>query len=642
MKRILTFALIFAGVFSFFGCGGGGGGGGGGGNPAASTDFFTISGNVVMPATQSATATAAIKGAVNFTGMKARLTNTVGTEVVPAVTVDETGGYTFQKVPPGTNYRITVFSAANKSLLQCHIDMLSTDQPSLTINSITTAIAILITESNNQKNVGQIQTAINNGSLDISPVSNAVETWLSGAGLVAGEDVSPGVVVIVGPAKIQGIISKIPDPISGGETPIPTPTSAPTPTPPTTATSNKRYALIMGINQSLIAEPLNGCVSDAVSFWGSLVRDTNTWSPESIALLLDEDATKAGIRNGLKELASLAKPGDLVVYYQSSHGGAKKNPKDAVLVSFDSEYSDTEMASDLAQFQTGVKIVIVLDACHSAGMFKSVRNGAPNTAIKLFSPNQTAQFAQNVMEKIRKSSSSNKSNGAIRQQVGAVGPEIGWLTASDYSESAIETGDWYFTSKPPTTGGSGAFTKHLVRGFSNGDRNLDGNVSFKELFDYAFSGMNHENQVKKMYFGKELPQQTPQMLNELLLQEVIVAKTSTKDNFEPDNTPYDASKITMGEETPPHSLDPLGDEDWFRFSVVSATKVVIDAYGEGNGRARLELFSVDAPGKANIGTPFDCGILPPGDYYLRISNDRFNEKFPAAIIPSYQIRVSTY
>src|SRR5262245_49932006 len=93
---------------------------------------------------------------------------------------------------------------------------------------------------------------------------------------------------------------------------------------PAPAFAENRSALIVGIDKydvSYGANALNGCVNDATSLRGALLQDKTRWSLGQVTTLTNADATKSGIFRSLETLAATSGPGDVCVYYQSSHGG---------------------------------------------------------------------------------------------------------------------------------------------------------------------------------------------------------------------------------------------------------------------------------------------------------------------------------
>ena len=246
-----------------------------------------------------------------------------------------------------------------------------------------------------------------------------------------------------------------------------------------------RYGLMVGIDHYDPAYgpgDLGSCINDANGFRNCLLRDTSRWNPSKITTLTDSSAAESAIRSQLSNLAGLAVSGELVVYFHSSHGGSNGGTN-TYLCSYNADFDDWELAADLSNFADGVSVIIVIDACHSGGMFKE--NG------EFVWP-----FARNVLENLER----------IKREKGiSKGPNVGFMTACDYNETCL-AGDPY-----------SLFAGYVIEGFTTGDANGDGNVTFKELFDYASPRALAEN-----------PYQHAQSDNDALLSATIAAGSSSR------------------------------------------------------------------------------------------------------------------
>lgn len=216
----------------------------------------------------------------------------------------------------------------------------------------------------------------------------------------------------------------------------------------------ERYGLMVGIDQydpAYGASPLNSCINDAEGFRARLLADGQRWSAANITTLLDAAATREAIRARLALLAATAVPGDVVVYFHSSHGGTHGGTA-AYLCAYNANYEDHELGADLTAFADGVSVIIVIDACYSGGLFKNA------------SGTVEWNFAQHVMEHVQ---AANRVSGLAK------GASIGWMTACDYNEVC-------WAGSPYSV-----FAGFLIDAFTFGDANADGVLSFRELYDYA-------------------------------------------------------------------------------------------------------------------------------------------------------------
>ncbi len=205
------------------------------------------------------------------------------------------------------------------------------------------------------------------------------------------------------------------------------------------ARAETKYALCVGINE--YSEPgndLSGCVNDADYFYNNLITRGGCQSA-NMTKLTDSAATTKAIRNAITSYASKAKAGDTFIYQHSSHGGwnypdYSDDEYSTFLCSYEYYYEDTELAADLAKFASGVKVVVIVDACHSGGLFKDASStptvfDLATRVTGIMDANRAERLARGV-KGVEKSISSS---------------EIGWVTAAEYNQSSLD-GGYYDTS----------------------------------------------------------------------------------------------------------------------------------------------------------------------------------------------------
>ncbi|MBP5788511.1 MAG: fibronectin type III domain-containing protein, partial [Kiritimatiellae bacterium] len=156
------------------------------------------------------------------------------------------------------------------------------------------------------------------------------------------------------------------------------------------------YAVIVGCNKydSEYIDSgswLNGCVPDA-NHVQALVTSRGQWDAANVAKLTDSAAKHSAVLSAIASAASKAVPGDTFLYFHSSHGGNytytfvtntalytdwpimvySVDPEgvDNCICTYDADFTAAELASALAAFDPAVNIVVMIDACHSAGMFQ--------------------------------------------------------------------------------------------------------------------------------------------------------------------------------------------------------------------------------------------------------------------------------
>lgn len=139
-----------------------------------------------------------------------------------------------------------------------------------------------------------------------------------------------------------------------------------------------KWALVVGISnfENPKVPTLKYSTKDARDFYNYLIKDAN-FQPSHVRLLLDEKATRRRIISelGNKFLARLARPGDLIVLFFSTHGSPSQMDLrgKSYLVTYDADPEDLD-ATGIGMQEVNDKIhsrvlsdrvVLVLDACHS-------------------------------------------------------------------------------------------------------------------------------------------------------------------------------------------------------------------------------------------------------------------------------------
>jgi len=253
------------------------------------------------------------------------------------------------------------------------------------------------------------------------------------------------------------------------------------------------WVLAVGINEySSGVSSLGACVNDANDVLSALAGDNSRWNPQRMYMLTDYDATKYNIRSGLYYLASVAQPGDVVVYFQSSHGGqSSQGSKATFLCATDGNYHDAEVGADLAAwFSDDVKVFFIVDACHSGGLIKDAGSTSREARDWKFGDNAMSAFMQ--------------ARGiAPEARAKATGINVSFMTAADYNELSAERGR------------NGFFAGSLVHAMKNAaaDQNGDGLLSFLEMHMWAATRASLLN-----------PEQNAQLSNQSLLSRTTVTK----------------------------------------------------------------------------------------------------------------------
>src|SRR5688500_6533382 len=158
----------------------------------------------------------------------------------------------------------------------------------------------------------------------------------------------------------------------------------------------KRKALIIGIDKYQIeGANLAGCKNDAKDFANTLL--VLGFPPSNIKILTDERATKTNVIKRLEWLIKNAKFGDVLVYYQCSHGSQKTdldNDEEGtdsldempILHNFSWTDESTHLTDDdLYNYFTGktphgVRCEVILDTCFSGTGTRSLLKSGSKTA----------------------------------------------------------------------------------------------------------------------------------------------------------------------------------------------------------------------------------------------------------------------
>jgi hypothetical protein len=113
---------------------------------------------------------------------------------------------------------------------------------------------------------------------------------------------------------------------------------------------------------------LAGCENDA----RAMARVAANAGFHSPLVLLTKDATAAHVLGTLRNYCQIAKPGDTILWTNSSHGGQipdlngdESDRADETICAYDREIIDDELAAVWALAKPGVRILTVSDSCHS-------------------------------------------------------------------------------------------------------------------------------------------------------------------------------------------------------------------------------------------------------------------------------------
>ena len=296
----------------------------------------------------------------------------------------------------------------------------------------------------------------------------------------------------------------------------------------TTSVLAEKYALCVGLSKYDMAAydamgweitPLEGCVNDA-AYMKKNLTERGGWDEADVTVLTNASATKGAIRAAIADAAAKAEAGDTFVYQHSSHGIQGEDYEDfnAALAAYENLYKDTELAEDLEAFADGVKVVILIDACHSGGMFDDGDDdGDAEPAGKARS---AASF--DIARRVSALMGANRAARKVRGEDvsrNLTADQVGWVTAAAYEETAKDAGyydtDEWLVDLEADDGeeSGGALLASCAWGWWSGKADVSGEGDGDGWFD-AYEGWSFATHVCAEY------DQTPQFLNEDVLRSV--------------------------------------------------------------------------------------------------------------------------
>ena len=245
--------------------------------------------------------------------------------------------------------------------------------------------------------------------------------------------------------------------VSSPPAPPAQPPSQPAPAPSTvapTGVSPNSYALLIGVGAYRHLRPLARTTTDARDLYDLLAQAG--YPAANLALLLDEQATKAAISDRLDWLARRAGTDDTVVVFFSGHGAQRVGgfepgeylcPVEADWYNLrGTAISDEEFTTALRAIRAG-RIAVFLDACHSGGV------GEPKDA------------ALQVKSGLSEAAYTRMAQGRGRVVVASCRPdEVSWELPGIRN---------------------GLFTHYLLEGLRGASADRDATVRIFNLFDYV-------------------------------------------------------------------------------------------------------------------------------------------------------------
>jgi hypothetical protein len=214
------------------------------------------------------------------------------------------------------------------------------------------------------------------------------------------------------------------------------------------------YALIVGVSQP---GPNSGWSAKALPGVGPDCRNMEQFLKKDcgfqVDVLQDTRATQAAVLSKIGEAKDSLKRGDFFVFYYSGHGGQvddrdgdESDRKDEVLLIYDRPIVDDQLAELWKGFPEGVRILTLMDACHSGTMVRKATSRGERTEI-VCSPVRPLMLGLNKAEKTDVFRSSGGDDSGIQAS-------LIHLSGCTDAQAAADTGQ------------GGAFTLALLRTMS--------------------------------------------------------------------------------------------------------------------------------------------------------------------------------
>jgi hypothetical protein len=230
--------------------------------------------------------------------------------------------------------------------------------------------------------------------------------------------------------------------------------------------SGRKFALVVGVSRYKFHEGGLNDLQYADADGRSIVEFLELqqgFQVADVSFMENEQATVEGVRAALKLFLPQAGDNDLVFLFIASHGAPDPfDPKNLYLLLHDTKVADmphtalnmSELRELFAQHVVAKRVVMFIDACHSAGV----------AGTKLVTGRQLERLENNVF---------NLYASTLYREAGRA-----VLTSSDVNEISEEGAKW--------GGGHGVFTWALLEGLRGGaDQNRDRVITAGELFDYV-------------------------------------------------------------------------------------------------------------------------------------------------------------
>lgn len=189
-------------------------------------------------------------------------------------------------------------------------------------------------------------------------------------------------------------------------------------------------ALVIGVaNYQEVSKLPEAVLNDARDIANVLQSPDLCGYPEnSVTVLLDDEATLAGIRKALADLAADAKPHDTIAIFFSGHGArfGMGNSATSALIPYDCRKNDalattlgeSELSNALAAIKAA-RLLVVVDACHAGGA-ATLKTDSPGNFEEGFDEKSLQRLSQGTGRVVLASSRASETSLVLRGERNSV------------------------------------------------------------------------------------------------------------------------------------------------------------------------------------------------------------------------------
>jgi hypothetical protein len=249
-------------------------------------------------------------------------------------------------------------------------------------------------------------------------------------------------------------------------------------------------ALLVGIDKYQYISPLIGSKQD-VETMRQFIQTEWHYQPRQIRVLTDAQATRAGILAAFDDwLIGGSQPGDKVLFFYTGHGafiadenGDEADHRDETLCPVDTTVKKQNMILDdeidqRLQRLSGRKVTLIIDACHSGTITKSLFGGKKRVDLTVKSPLfASGPYISYNRSSNRKNAFPTPNTSTAKQLVEPHSHVITYTAVAANQEALVDT------SVYPNMG---VFTRRFLAGVKDkqADRDRDGQITHQELLEY--------------------------------------------------------------------------------------------------------------------------------------------------------------